>query len=65
MYVYSRVIVIAMNLFWPPTQENDIEKEISCGQLEELIEQANDELYLIPKFAEWRLWEGPNDDIHQ
>ncbi|OQR95638.1 hypothetical protein THRCLA_22097 [Thraustotheca clavata] len=39
--------------------ENVVEKIINCGQVEELIEQAEDELFLIPKYAEWRLWEPP------
>eukprot|EP00271_Cylindrocystis_brebissonii_P013313 TRINITY_DN33055_c0_g1_i1.p1 TRINITY_DN33055_c0_g1~~TRINITY_DN33055_c0_g1_i1.p1 ORF type:complete len:144 (+),score=31.22 TRINITY_DN33055_c0_g1_i1:210-641(+) len=36
-----------------------IEKEIACGQVEELICQAKDELELIPKMAEWKPWETP------
>ncbi|EQC32079.1 hypothetical protein SDRG_10276 [Saprolegnia diclina VS20] len=41
------------------TDENIVEKTVNCGQVEELIEQAEDELFLIPKYAEWRLWEPP------
>ncbi|GBG80609.1 hypothetical protein CBR_g31069 [Chara braunii] len=36
-----------------------IEKRIGCGQVEELIWQAKDEMTLIPKMAEWKPWEVP------
>jgi NADH dehydrogenase (ubiquinone) 1 alpha subcomplex subunit 5 len=35
-----------------------IEKKIECGQIEELIVQAEDELSLISKMEEWKPWEG-------
>uniref|UniRef100_A0A0C9S3A1 TSA: Wollemia nobilis Ref_Wollemi_Transcript_15414_792 transcribed RNA sequence n=1 Tax=Wollemia nobilis TaxID=56998 RepID=A0A0C9S3A1_9CONI len=38
-----------------------IEKRIACGQVEELIEDAQSELSLIPKVAEWKPWEVPDD----
>lgn len=45
-----------------------IEDEIGVGQVEELIEQAKDELDLIPQYAEWKEWEEPmltpEDDDH-
>ena len=36
-----------------------MEDEIGCGQLEELILHAQDELSLIPKMVEWKPWEVP------
>ena len=30
---------------------------IGGGQVEELYRMAEDELKLIPKYAEWRMWE--------
>eukprot|EP00252_Welwitschia_mirabilis_P022868 TRINITY_DN630_c0_g1_i1.p1 TRINITY_DN630_c0_g1~~TRINITY_DN630_c0_g1_i1.p1 ORF type:complete len:163 (-),score=29.84 TRINITY_DN630_c0_g1_i1:201-689(-) len=39
----------------------NIEKRIGCGQVEELIEDAKCELRLIPKMAEWKPWEVPDD----
>ncbi|KAJ0402730.1 hypothetical protein P43SY_007872 [Pythium insidiosum] len=39
--------------------EDTIEKVINCGQLEELIEQAEDELSVIPMYLEHKLWEPP------
>ena len=39
----------------------EVEKQISEGQLEELIEEAKDELDLIPKMAEWKPWVIPQD----
>lgn len=40
------------------TQEETIEEEINNGQLEELIVDGKQELKLIDKYAEWRLWEA-------
>jgi len=34
-----------------------IENTIGSGQIEELIRIAEDERKLIPKYAEWRMWE--------
>lgn len=39
----------------------DIEQRIGDGQLEELIEEAKDELDLIPKMVEWKPWVIPKD----
>ncbi|XP_014211718.1 NADH dehydrogenase [ubiquinone] 1 alpha subcomplex subunit 5 [Copidosoma floridanum] len=36
---------------------HDIEKKIDCGQIEELILQANKELKLARSMLEWRSWE--------
>ncbi|CAB4029092.1 NADH dehydrogenase [ubiquinone] 1 alpha subcomplex subunit 5 [Paramuricea clavata] len=36
----------------------ELEKKIGCGQIEEVIEQANDELSLAQKMSEWQPW-GP------
>lgn len=38
-----------------------IEKRLGCGQVEELIEEAQDELKLISKMIEWNPW-GVDDD---
>ncbi|KAJ6807714.1 putative NADH dehydrogenase [ubiquinone] 1 alpha subcomplex subunit 5, mitochondrial [Iris pallida] len=38
-----------------------IEKRIGCGQVEELIEEAQDELKLIAKMIEWDPWGVPED----
>ncbi|CAD6340903.1 unnamed protein product [Miscanthus lutarioriparius] len=46
-------------------QEEDdwkrIEDRIECGQVEELIEEAEDELKLIAKMVEWDPWGVPDD----
>ncbi|KAJ2082967.1 hypothetical protein H4R24_001161 [Coemansia sp. RSA 988] len=34
-----------------------IEKLVNAGQIEELVYQAEDEIKLISKMAEWRAWE--------
>ncbi|XP_006843342.2 probable NADH dehydrogenase [ubiquinone] 1 alpha subcomplex subunit 5, mitochondrial [Amborella trichopoda] len=39
----------------------NIEKRIGCGQVEELIEEAEDELKLISKMIEWDPWGVPED----
>ncbi|KAJ6370662.1 hypothetical protein OIU77_001218 [Salix suchowensis] len=38
-----------------------IEERIGCGQVEELIEEAQDELKLIEKMIEWDPWGVPDD----
>ncbi|XP_021775096.1 probable NADH dehydrogenase [ubiquinone] 1 alpha subcomplex subunit 5, mitochondrial [Chenopodium quinoa] len=38
-----------------------IEKRLGCGQVEELIEEAKDELTLLSKLNEWNPW-GVDDD---
>ncbi|KAI3705756.1 hypothetical protein L1987_75997 [Smallanthus sonchifolius] len=38
-----------------------IEKRLGCGQVEELIEEAQDELKLIDKMIEWDPWGVPDD----
>ena len=38
-----------------------IEKRLQCGQVEELIEEAQDELKLISKMIEWDPWGVPDD----
>lgn len=38
-----------------------IEDRIGCGQVEELIEEAEDELKLIAKMIEWDPWGVPDD----
>lgn len=46
----------------PPTpQEEAIEDEIDHGQLEELLVDGKNELKLIDKYAEWRLWEAVDE----
>jgi NADH dehydrogenase (ubiquinone) 1 alpha subcomplex subunit 5 len=42
-----------------------IETRIGTGVVEELIEQAQDELQLIPKVAEWKPWVLPEGHVAQ
>ncbi|KAI8993278.1 ETC complex I subunit conserved region-domain-containing protein [Pilobolus umbonatus] len=35
----------------------DIESKINCGQIEELLIQAKEELSLVGKMEEWKAWE--------
>ncbi|CAM6095098.1 unnamed protein product [Calypogeia fissa] len=39
----------------------EIEAKLAAGQVEQIIEQAKDELLLIPKMAEWKPWEAPDN----
>ncbi|CAI5716791.1 unnamed protein product [Hyaloperonospora brassicae] len=48
-----------LNVVETNDDENVIERTINCGQLEELIEQAEDELSVIPVYIEHKLWESP------
>ena len=38
---------------------DEIEAKIGGGQVEQLLAAANSELELIPRYAEWKLWEDP------
>ncbi|KAG6429485.1 probable NADH dehydrogenase [ubiquinone] 1 alpha subcomplex subunit 5, mitochondrial [Salvia hispanica] len=38
-----------------------IENKLGCGQVEELIEEAQDELTLIGRMIEWNPWDVPED----
>ncbi|KAG7397506.1 ndufa5, NADH-ubiquinone oxidoreductase subunit [Phytophthora boehmeriae] len=48
-----------LNVVETNEDEDTIERTINCGQLEELIEQAEDELSVIPVYLEHKLWESP------
>lgn len=48
-----------LNVVETNEDEEVIERKINCGQLEELIEQAEDELTVIPVYIEHKLWESP------
>lgn len=49
-------------------QDESAASAIGSGQLEELIEQAREELKLIPLYASWKIWElkqpSPVDDTY-
>ncbi|KAJ2734465.1 hypothetical protein H4S06_006751, partial [Coemansia sp. BCRC 34490] len=40
-----------------------IEEFVDAGQIEELISQAQDEIKLISKMAEWKAWETLEEQI--
>lgn len=37
----------------------ELETRLGLGLIEEIIEQANDELDLIPHMSQWKPWEMP------
>eukprot|EP00163_Fabomonas_tropica_P007282 TRINITY_DN16_c1_g2_i3.p1 TRINITY_DN16_c1_g2~~TRINITY_DN16_c1_g2_i3.p1 ORF type:complete len:158 (+),score=36.53 TRINITY_DN16_c1_g2_i3:27-476(+) len=56
IYMYTTGVVVSNKNI------RDIEEIINCGEIEELIEQAKDEIHLIPLMAEWKPWEAPEID---
>ncbi|XP_002968393.2 probable NADH dehydrogenase [ubiquinone] 1 alpha subcomplex subunit 5, mitochondrial [Selaginella moellendorffii] len=60
---YKQAVLKITNARLKVCQEEEdwekIEERIGCGQVEELIKQAEDELKLIPKMIEWKPWEVP------
>ncbi|KAJ2888302.1 E3 ubiquitin-protein ligase ubr1 [Coemansia asiatica] len=40
-----------------------IEELINCGQIEELVDQAQDEIGLISRMAEWKAWEPLEEPV--
>ncbi|CAI5740742.1 unnamed protein product [Peronospora destructor] len=54
-----------LNVVETNEEEDVIERTIDCGQLEELIEQAEDELSVIPVYIEHKLWESPVEAAEQ
>ncbi|KAK1268976.1 hypothetical protein QJS04_geneDACA006961 [Acorus gramineus] len=50
-----------LNVCLAENDSDQIERRIGCGQVEELIEEAQDELHLISKMIEWDPWDVPED----
>ncbi|KAK1314415.1 hypothetical protein QJS10_CPA06g00982 [Acorus calamus] len=50
-----------LNVCLAEKDSDQIERRIGCGQVEELIEEAQDELHLISKMIEWDPWDVPED----
>ncbi|KAK1325018.1 hypothetical protein QJS10_CPA01g02273 [Acorus calamus] len=50
-----------LNVCLAEKDSDQIERRISYGQVEELIEEAQDELHLISKMIEWDPWDVPED----
>jgi len=65
--VYRQNVEKITNYRWKVVKESEtveaIEERVGAGLVEELIEQAKNELQLIPKFKEWKLWEGDAEKI--
>ncbi|GJQ15492.1 hypothetical protein GpartN1_g7283.t1 [Galdieria partita] len=65
--VYRQNVEKITNYRWKVVKESEtveaIEERVGMGLVEELIEQAKNELDLIPKFQEWKLWEGDPEKI--
>ncbi|KAJ1724665.1 hypothetical protein LPJ73_000737 [Coemansia sp. RSA 2703] len=51
------ITVQRMNIVEQHEDTARIEELINCGQIEELIDQAEDEIKLISRMAEWKAWE--------
>ena len=60
MLVFTALLSLILTLSSLNTpQVGAIETEIACGQVEQLIQQAESELELIPAYASWKAWEAP------
>ncbi|XP_034019790.1 NADH dehydrogenase [ubiquinone] 1 alpha subcomplex subunit 5 [Thalassophryne amazonica] len=51
-----------LNLVHTEPDVEKLEKKINCGQIEEVIVQAEQELYLSRKMMEWKPWEPLIED---
>ncbi|XP_003382647.1 PREDICTED: NADH dehydrogenase [ubiquinone] 1 alpha subcomplex subunit 5-like [Amphimedon queenslandica] len=58
----ERIVQQRLQIVQSETHVPAIEDKIGCGQVEELIDQANRELELVGKMEEWRPWEQPIAD---
>ncbi|KAJ2726674.1 hypothetical protein GGI07_000397 [Coemansia sp. Benny D115] len=51
------ITVQRLNIVEQNEDPKKIEELINCGQIEELVDQAQDEIKLISRMAEWKAWE--------
>ena len=52
-----------LNVVQKAEKMSDAEATIGCGQAEELILQAKDELSLLHEYAQWKAWETPKSKL--
>lgn len=57
LYIPTLLLELVIKIYFQTKDVFEIEQKINCGQAEELIIQAENELNLARKMLNWKPWE--------